>query len=246
MFITPIKKGVEEILGPLYKDVFSGSPWYEDLACRYCKTLYTKKVILPEFSYRVTKLEGGLSECVKCGKELDLIPYYPGITDQRMLISEAIEFESLIGYILFDKGSAIGFNWGYKIPTQRTQSVNFPLVRPLLESRGISCETAFYGAETGILEEYQGKGLGAAISAARGLETWKKNYKSFILRTINPRIKAINTSLFSNKKPEELFNDPETNSPWIAWRFEDFNPEYAYQKLQTKLFDSRGRNLIKS
>ena len=133
--------------------------------------------------------------------------------------------------MLLNRDEPIGFSWGYPIPEEKTQSVNFPVIRAMLKERGVNPNEVFYGAETGIVAEYQRRGLGSIIVSARCLEAQKINYKFFANRTINPQMKAINNNIFSNSQPRELFEDPETKSPWFMWQFKNFNEEYARRKL---------------
>ena len=133
--------------------------------------------------------------------------------------------------MLLKSDEPIGFSWGYQMPEIRTQSVNFPVIRELFRERGINPDKVFYGAETGIVAEYQKRGLGSVIASVRCLEAQNGNYDFFANRTINPRMKAISSHIFSGSQATELFEDPETKSPWFMWRFKDFDREYARKKL---------------
>ena len=133
--------------------------------------------------------------------------------------------------MLLKSDEPIGFSWGYQMPEIRTQSVNFPVIRELFRERGINPDKVFYGAETGIVAEYQKRGLGSVITSVRCLEAQNGNYEFFANRTINPRMKAINNNLFSGSQATDLFEDPETKSPWFIWRFKDFNQKYARRKI---------------
>lgn len=221
IFIKRIDTTDLDCLSELYKDVFSGFPWYEDLACRKCKQLYTRKDIKEESKNRVIKLEN-FNNCLKCNQKLELVSYYPEIVNQRKLITEAININGFIGYLAINN-NLIGFSFGYRIPDKRTLSVNFPEINELLIKDNIDPLKSFYGSETGIVEEYQGKGFGNKLIQLRNTLAFRQGYKTFLNRTINPKIKSILIKLFSGKEPKQLFNDPETKSPWFMYDFKDLN-----------------------
>ena len=228
LFIKPISLDDIKSLEDVYKEVFSGFPWYEDFACKKCKSLYTNKTIQEESKERVFKL-GNLENCLKCNFPLELVSYYPEIIDQRKLIREACIMQGFVGYLALRENRAMGFSWGFSVPSTRTESVNFPEVIPKLTSLKIMPCQAFYGAETGIIEADQGKGLGKLLVSQRTLKAFQMGYRTFVNRTINPRMRKILGDLFSRKEPRLLFKDPETGSQWFSWDFQDFNLELAEQ-----------------
>ncbi|MBU0957808.1 MAG: GNAT family N-acetyltransferase [Nanoarchaeota archaeon] len=199
------------------------------MACKGCKALYTNKSIPEQSRDRVNPLRD-LENCVKCG--VLLVSYYPDIVDQTKLIQEATGLEGFIGNLAIVGDFPVGFSWGYRMPIDRTQSVNFPLIRSLFVERGINPEKAFYGAETGVVEQYQGRGIGSALVSKRILEASKSGLEYFTFRTINPQMRKIISDLFSGNSPIELFNDPETQSLWFSWDFKDFNCETAEKKIR--------------
>jgi len=148
------------------------------------------------------------------------------------LIKEATALEGFIGSFSRDKEIPVGFSWGYRIPLSRTQSVNFPLVRSLLEKKEINPGSTFYNAETGVIEKYQGKGIGSLLVLDMVFEAARKSYKFFTFRTINPQMKKIVTNLFSKNQPTKLFQDPENKSPWFCWDFKDFDYLNAKHKIK--------------
>ena len=79
------------------------------------------------------------------------------------------------GAMLLKRDLPIGFSWGYPIPEERTQSVNFPIIRAMLKERNVNPNEVFYGAETGIIAEYQRQGLGSIIASIRCSEAQKRN-----------------------------------------------------------------------
>lgn len=222
IFIRKIGCKDLQLLDKSYKDVFSGYPWYEDLACINCKAIYTNREVREDSKDRVIRI-GNFDRCLKCNEPLNLVPYYPNIIDNRRLIKEALCMESFIGYIALINDNVVGFSWGYKIPNKRTTSVNFPEVTLALRALGISKEQAFYGAETGVVEKYQGQGLGRKLVSLRTRNSFEQGFKIFLNRTINPRMRKILQSLFSGIEPRTLFKDPETGSQWFLYDFKNYN-----------------------
>lgn len=233
IFIAPLGSSNRTILENVYKEVFSGAPWYEDLACNNCKALYTFNPMREEYKERASN-PTGLELCLKCKQPLSLVQYYPDIVNQRKLINEAMSMDSFLGYGIFDQSRLIGFTWGFSIPRARTESVTFPEIMPALVKYDVDPAQAFYGAESGVIEEYQSKGLGKVLVSKRSLGAYNANYKKFVNRTINPRMRKILCELFSGNEPQVLFKDPETGSQWFAWDFSDFNPEIAEKNLRRK------------
>ena len=224
VFIRRIETKDIPLLYNLYKDVFSGYPWYEDLACVNCKTLYTNKKIREESLDRVIPI-GNIASCLKCNNPLQLVSYYPEIIDQIQLINEAAGLDGFIGYIALIDNSPAGFTWGYKMPAKRTVSVNFPEINPALKAEGITEEQSFYGAETGVVEKYQGIGLGRKLVSLRAKDSFELGYRIFLNRTINPKMRKILQSLFSGVEPQILFKDPETQSQWFSYDYKNYSKE---------------------
>lgn len=230
IFTQPINLSDLNSLQKVYKEVFSGFPWYEDFACKNCKTLYTNRVIREEAKSRVSSINN-LESCIKCNQTLVLISYYPEIINQVRLIEEAIGMKGYLGYVTLNEGRIIGFSWGFLIPKNRTESVNFPEVIPSLNEQGINSSEAFYGAESGVIEDYQSKGIGKLLVSRRCLGAYEAGYKTFVNRTINPRMRAVLKKIFSGEEPKLLFKDPETGSQWFSWNFRDFNEDIVKLNL---------------
>ncbi len=240
-----------EQLGRVYKQVFAGHPWHEDLICsgalrregdpqkcliQYtslsceisndngtnCKNNYKSRegiVLLPQ---------NGLEKCVGCGNRLETIEFYPAFFNHNMLINEVVAKEGFIGYLLLSQFKPVGFGWGYRVPLERTITVNFPAINQMLRKVGIDRVECFYAAELGLVEELQNQGLGSALSAMRLNEARSVGFKRLITRTINPVIKKILKGMFSQKEGKYLFNDPEKKtSEWYMWNFDEFNPATA-------------------
>ena len=233
-------KDVEK-LSSVYKEVFSGFPWYEERVCsgsllpnenERCKVQYTSRQIPTDYQWPLNETERigvvgnakGLESCVVCGR--DLIDFYPNFVNQYDLIREALTKEGFIGYLLEDKQTPFGFSWGYKVPIgTRTKSVNFPLIASMFDSTGINLERTFYGAELGIVEDKQGSGRGLLASAVRLNGARLQDYENFVVRTKNGRVLSILKRIFSGQEGRMLFVDPEKNAPWYTWKFESFDED---------------------
>jgi hypothetical protein len=258
--VIPVE-GNQELLIDLYKRVFSGHPWHEDLICKNaqrelddpkkCMVQYTRQFCerydtdkasgKPKNDCResyvkrldvasregIVLLEGALERCVGCGEKLELIEFYPDFVDHRALIDEAVNERGFIGNMLVCHGNPIGFGWGYTVPRQKTKSVNFPLVIPLLGESGLTPEKTFYDAELGIESAFQNEGFGSSITALKIAEAHRKGHEAYCGRTINPFVHSILERVFSGRKGELLFKDPERGSSWFKWDFKDFDPKYV-------------------
>ena len=233
------RENITDLAG-VYGEVFRGFPWYEDMVCsgvrmpigspERCSVQYTNRTLPQNYQERlnsdkrewvVGETSSKVKDCVVCGR--DLIRFYPDFIDQRVLIKEATEKKGFIGYMLREEDNPIGFSWGYRIPSKRTSSVNFPLIVPELVSRGINPETTFYGAELGVIEERQRQGLGLLASTVRLEEARRRDYQSFLVRTKNEAVLAILRRIFSGKREVYLFDDPERKTPLFKWEFADFD-----------------------
>lgn len=238
-----------ESLSQVYKDVFSGYPWYEERICsgslekgqNTCNVQYTSKKIPSDYLWSLNRERragvvgdsSGLEKCIICDREI--IEFYPAFVNQKSLIEESLQKQGFIGYLLGETGErAFGFSWGYEVPRKsRTASVNFPLIVPFLESYGLNIEKTFYWAELGIVEEKQSQGLGYVASAAWLLEVKKSDYQFFVLRTKNERVLKIAYKLFSCISGEKMFDDPERESPWYKWDFEKFDVAKASSLIES-------------
>ena len=260
--ITLDSMGQDKIddIASAYKDVFSGHPWHEDLVCSNvlqgkCSTQYTPKDCNMDDgsndcreAYGSRKSsdgkqeifllpEGGLENCVGCGEPLKTISFYPEFRNHYEIVGEALDKQGFSGLLARDdSGKLIGFSWGYIAPYKKTISVNFPRVNPLLAEQGISPDSSFYAAETGVVGEYQGQGVGSVISGARLLKAFREVKPKFLItRTLNPAVHSIFTKIFSGVEARTLFKDPEASGTWFAWDFDDFNPETVKSSIRGKL-----------
>ncbi|MEN9626270.1 MAG: hypothetical protein RL557_598 [archaeon] len=224
-------------LSSLFKEVFSGAPWYEEKICSgalsadedICSVQYTSRALPTDYKWQLdkTKRKGvvgnavGLESCLLC--ERPLMEFYPSYVNHYELIKEALSKEGFIGYLLTENKTPFGFSWGCKIPAGKTKSVNFPIVVPMLDAAGINRERAFYGAELGIVENKQGSGNGFLASAIRLRHARLADYEDFLVRTKNEKVLSILCKIFSGQNGKLLFEDPERGSPWYSWKFRDFD-----------------------
>jgi len=229
----------------VYKEVFAGFPWYEDKVCSgirtgECKVQYTPQKLPKKFEWAFApgKNEGVVGDvnfdsqknCIICNRIL--IDFYPDFVDQDELIAEATGKEGFIGYVLRDEDlTPIGFSWGYKLPEERTKSVDFPAINPLLQKLSINPSRAFYGAELGIVDKRRREGLGFLASATRINAARLVDYEWFVVRTKNEAALSILKRVFSNQI-KGLFDDPERGTPWYACNFKDFDKPGVQKKLE--------------
>lgn len=249
IIVRKISPNDVEKLSSVYKEVFSGFPWYEEKICsgaiatdenERCAVQYTSRQIPADYQWPLNIRErtgvvgnaNGLESCVVCDR--GLMDFYPGFVNQEDLIREALSKEGFIGYLLEDGQTPFGFSWGYRVPTDtKTKSVNFPLIAPMLESAEINLEKAFYGAERGIVEDKQGSGRGRLASAVRLNGARLQDYEDFVVRTKNEKVLSILRRIFSGQEGRLLFTDPEKNAPWYTWKFNSFDEERISDLLST-------------
>jgi hypothetical protein len=168
--------------------------------------------------------------CFGCGEPLKTINFYPDFVNHKELFSEAISEPGFIGKLGLVDGKIVGFSWGYPLGTIRTSSVRFDLLEQQFANLGMNPKNTFYAAETGVLEEYRGVGLGTVLAMQRVLEAMKQGYEYTVTRTINPfTIKYFN-SAFGGFQGIELFKDPERSSKWYMWKFENIDTKYINDK----------------
>ena len=214
----------------MYRDVFRGPPWFEDFACsnESCKAQFTEDTQLKDYDREnVFLINQKLERCPLCEEKLELVDFYPNIVDQKKLINEAVDLKGFVGYLLKLENKLVGFSWGYKIPGERTESVNFPKIRKIFDKKFINPGEIFYCAETGIVGDYQNKGFGSLLVAKRMSKLEDLNVKYVVNRTINPYMKKIMEKVFSDKEGEQLFEDPEKGTPWFMWKSKDINKKYV-------------------
>ena len=241
----------------VYKKVFSGHPWHEELICtnslkkdedpqkclaqystlgceKYdtdksshiisndCRISFVKRENI--FPLSIAQLE---NKCLGCKSRMELIEFYPDFVDHSALISEAISEDGFIGYLAFGGDGPVGFSWGYRLPSRDTLSVLFSKVTSLLASKGIYPEDTFYGSEVGVIDTFQGRGIGSSVSALRIIKAFESGYSVFLTRTINPYIHVMLRKMFAGKEGQLLFKDPERTSSWYKWDFKNLNLQVA-------------------
>ncbi|MEK6889757.1 MAG: hypothetical protein AABW82_02985 [Nanoarchaeota archaeon] len=133
--VERINQNNKEELAPIYKEVFMGHPWHEDLICEnslkekndplHCMTQYTKSECdkfdkdrrkesiendcRDKYCRRKNSIillnKEGLEKCVGCGDDLRLISFYPSFANHEKLIEEAVNEPGFIGFILKRKES---------------------------------------------------------------------------------------------------------------------------------------------
>jgi len=261
--LISISEETRKRVPPVYKAVFSGHPWHEDKICknslagrcnvqytlmpcdRYdvhrqtaevsndCRGSYKQRIVLGSKEGIVLLPREGLETCVGCGEKLELIEFYPEFCNHNAIIEEAVQEPGFIGYLAQVEDRLVGFTWGYRVPEKRTQSVAFPTIRELLVQAEVDPERTFYAAETGIIDDFQGKGVLWPLVGQRLLDANSSGNTFLITRTINPSVHGYLTVAFSGKEGKALFKDPERSSSWFAWSFGDFDENAVRKKIES-------------
>lgn len=261
--IEPISLDMLDRLAALYKSIFAGHPWHEDLICLPCTEAEKQRSALegppPEIRLYTIKtcdrIDVGSvsandctgkyanrqdvtlvdSEQPHCPKcGADLSPYYPSYVDHHNLLSDAVDKTGFVGYVGAVGNQLVGFSFGYPVPKLDTPSVAFSKVSVLLESHGLVPASCFYAAETGVSDDFQRLGLGTSLSAKRLLDVWVSGLECVIVRTLNPYVFRYFRKCFNGQEEQELFRDPvKKGSRWFKWDMADFN-ENATRSLMTR------------
>ncbi|MFH1823349.1 MAG: hypothetical protein ABH817_01370 [archaeon] len=256
--VVPIDAINQDIVPDVYKAVFAGHPWHEDLVCRNCQTQYTRNSCgrydedrktsqvsndcRGGYSHRddpqiVLVKEGNLEACTRDGCGGNVVEFYPDFCDHRVIVGEAISKGGFVGYLAMtaDEKELIGFSWGYTIPEEDTKSVVFSQVGPLLVEEGIDPKKAFYAAESGIVDRFQGQGLVWPISGRRLVEARNQGCRTLVTRTINPSVHGYLRASFSGQEGNFLFKDPVRGSKWFSWDFDAFNAVEVQRRIEESL-----------
>ncbi|MDP3916666.1 MAG: GNAT family N-acetyltransferase [Nanoarchaeota archaeon] len=115
--------------------------------------------------------------------------------------------EGFLGVLAETKEKIIGFSWGYKLPAEMTDGKNFLEMRRLLIDSGINPDRTFYGSETGVLEELQGKGIGSGLLELR-TRLMDKKYEAILFRTKNDIMVQVYENVFGTGSVKILAKDP--------------------------------------
>ncbi len=272
--IQKLTPSVQSDLEVLYKQVFSGHPWHEDLICKNskkdenkCMQQYTRKScervaifndeegneqVQNDCRDRYTKnsdvilLTDDFKNCKRCGEPLELIEFYPEFADHRKLITEAMNLRGFTGYVGVKDEELVAFSWGYMMPRERTISVAFDKISKVVSELGINPEEVFYASETGVNDAFQNSGYGSAVSGKRILDAEEQEYHQFLTRTKNPFVHKMFRKFFGGKKPQELFKDPERGTPWFAWNFKDLDRSAIEDKINKVVPNSEERPMRSS
>ena len=224
-------------LAKVYKNVFQGSPWYEDRVCsgillpegnvERCTVQYTPKKIPQAYEGKLNETtrsgvvgESDFSQTTNCRVcQKPLIEFYPEFVNQTQLIAEAMQEEGFSGLLARCNEELVGFGWGYAMPQTPTPSVDFPRVIPTLRALGVEREKAFYWSEVGVVEAYQRRGIGRKITQSLLQERDQRTYDWLTLRTKNEAVTKILKDLFPGQEIKPRFNDPVRGTPWYVLSF---------------------------
>jgi len=242
--LIPISDDRLDDLANLYKAVFSGHPWHEDLICesKGCERFGSQYTYVEcdredtgqqavncreQYRFRSNPRIFLLAKeadpvCMSCGSEL--ISYYPGHTSHHRLLGNALQQRTFVGYLALLNGQPAGFSFGYAVPTIDTPSVAFSQVTELLIGKGLNLKHTFYAAETGVADYAQGERIGGAVHAKRILDARQQGMTDVVFRTLNPFVHRYFSTSFGGKRVEELFTDPvRQGSKWFRWKMTDLD-----------------------
>lgn len=100
----------------------------------------------------------------------------------------------------------VGFTWGFQLPTENQPGRKFAIIRKELQQRGIDPEQTFYGAETGVVQKRQRKGVGTKLLEER-IRLTNQNYVVF--RTVNPNMVKVYEKAVGKENIDILCQDPD-------------------------------------
>lgn len=211
-----------------YIAAFEGHPWWEIYRCVYCGEAYGINDDAIKFTKGVTCRNDN------CQKPLELVSYWKEGGKAEKTFMEAVNLPGFVG-----KGAQgidtsenpkynnklLGVSWGYKIPTNNTETVKFEDIRPFFQRNDIDPDTVFYAAETAVHPNFQGQGIGTAISRSRLREARDNGFAGATVRTINRNVVKQFEKFFGEGNVRPLFNDPDpvkNDRIWYYCPFRDF------------------------
>lgn len=150
-------------------------------------------------------------------------PWYENwnVSTSEKVIRDALQKFSFIGKCCVIKSNnvedLVAFSWGYMIPDKDSPTVKFSEVSKLLRKLNYSPEEIFYGAESGVLPQFQNLGIGTKTMYNRLLRAKELGFRYVAFRTINEQVIDIYQTLFGTENINTLFNDPEKGKSDRLW-----------------------------
>ncbi len=230
-----------EQLTKIYKSAFTEQPWNEFMKCMRCGTNYGKEEVREastwDSCYTITSRYEEPStkdkRCKGCGIDLSAITLtiggpYISKTNQNFVefwsaldIKEDLQFAesqpSPIILIAEEKGTLVGFTWGYSLPLSK-----FPFL-----SDGVGKNTA-YMDEIAVSPEFRKRGIATQLGKEFLDSSYEVGFSDVILRT-DERNKA-SMNLFSS-----LGFAPVTNSGRAVYDPKFPNRVYLKKELAENL-----------
>lgn len=169
--IDPSNIGEVSKIGDLLADVFAGPPWNEATKCPTGASYYGRET------------QAG-SPCPDC--QAPLVEFYPKEETIQYILGE-LGKNNPIGLLAYVNNELAGFSWGYQttpsgVATKWKTPQMQGLVQELLANYGVE-DTLFYGSETGVDPQFQGKGIGKKLVRARFEEILRSGEKYALVRT---------------------------------------------------------------
>lgn len=153
----------------MYAEVFAGKPWYEVSRCSTCGEFSSSS---PESS----------TACSKCSGVCDQEAYPYNETIQYVL--HELSKPDAMGLLAVQSGifrTIEGFGWGYAMSNEELQEKYKTEEMHDLIRRLVAQSSFYYISEVGVLEKYQGRGIGTTLT--RKLFDHAEQYPLVVLRT---------------------------------------------------------------
>ncbi len=110
-----------------------------------------------------------------------------------------MKIEGFVGYVALCENTTVAFSWGYLI-NKNNDNERFIAIDEALANKGYECGY-FYSAETGVLPEYQMKGIGTALATAK-INDAALLSNVMVFTTINKNMMSIYKKLFAERMGE--------------------------------------------
>ncbi len=159
-------------LATLYADVFAGPPWNEVTKCASTGDFYGQD----------TSAGGPCPDC-----QTPLLEAYPKDETIKYILGE-LGKSNPIGLLATINTELAGFSWGYQTQVKDLAKSKWKTsqmqdaVQALLSSYGVD-DSVFYGSETGVDPQFQGKGLGKQLVSERLKQVKDSDVKFMLVRT---------------------------------------------------------------
>ncbi len=198
-------------MADLYANVFAGPPWNEVTKCVKSNTFYGSDT------------QAG-KPCPDC--QAPLMEAYPKDETTSYILRE-LGKTNPIGLLAFVNNELAGFSWGYQTNVQGLVESKWKTpkmrqtVEDLLSEYGVK-DQLFYGSETGVDPQFQGKGIGKQLVRNRLIQVNNSESKFMIVRT------NINSSMYGICQNMGQFTQIMGPVAETGWFNKKYKPSYRY------------------